>query len=304
MKTVLVTGGTGFIGSHCLAPLVARGFEVHAVTSRNINDQGAGVTWHRANLLDVESIGPLFERVRPTHLLHLAWYVVPGKVMTSEASFDWVASSLEMMKAFSRATGVRLVISGSSYEYDWNYGYCNEVLTPKTANTVYGHCKNALRLLMESYAQTHGMTCAWPRIFFLYGPNEHPDRLVSSVIRSVLREQDARCSHGNQIRDYLFVQDVADALVALLDSDVEGAVNIGAGQPTTLREIVTTAGRMMGRPDLIKLGAIPSRANDTPLVMADVGRLTDTLGWKPKYSLEEGLRDTIEWWRTELANGR
>lgn len=303
MKRVLVTGATGFIGSHCLAPLRERGFEVHAVTSQPAMGEKSGVTWHQANLLEVDAIRPLFDQVRPTHLLHLAWYVVPGKVMTSSVSFDWVSSSLEMMKAFAEVGGERLIMSGSSYEYDWSYGFCNEMLTPKAANTVYGHCKNALRVLMESYAQTHRMSCAWPRIFFLYGPNEHPDRLVSSVIRSLLRGEEARCSHGNQIRDYLFVQDVADGLVATLDSGIEGAINIGAGQPITLREIVSTIGRMMERPELIRLGAIPSRSNDTPLVIADIGRMTNDLGWKPRFSLEDGLRITIEWWRSELARG-
>jgi nucleoside-diphosphate-sugar epimerase len=299
MKRVLITGATGFIGTHCIAPLCNYGFEVHAVTSRPRIGESPGVVWHQANLLDLSTIPALFDQVRPTHMLHLAWYVVPGKVMTSEVSFDWVESSIEMMKSFARVGGQRVVMGGSSYEYDWSYGYCNESLTPKTANTVYGHCKNALRILMEAYAQTHKMSCAWPRIFFLYGPNEHPDRLVSSVIQSLLRGEDARCSHGNQIRDYLFVQDVANALVALLDADIEGAINIGAGQPITLREIVTTIGRMMGRPELIKLGAIPSRTNDTPLVIADVMRLTGELEWRPQFSLEEGLRITIEWWQSE-----
>jgi nucleoside-diphosphate-sugar epimerase len=150
---------------------------------------------------------------------------------------------------------------------------------------------------MESYAQTHNMSSAWPRVFFLYGPNEHPDRLVSSVIRALLLDKEARCSHGKQIRDYLFVQDVADAIGSLLDSDVEGAVNIGSGQPIVLKDIVITLGRMLDRPDLIKLGAIPSRSNDAPLVIADVGHLSTALPWRPRYSLEEGLRQTIAWWR-------
>ena len=75
-------------------------------------------------------------------------------------------------------------------------------------------------------------------MFFLYGPHEHPDRLVSSVILSLLRGEPAKCSHGRQIRDYMHVQDVANGLVALLDSDVRGAVNVSSGQATTLREIV------------------------------------------------------------------
>jgi nucleoside-diphosphate-sugar epimerase len=140
-------------------------------------------------------------------------------------------------------------------------------------------------------------------VFFLYGPNEHPDRLVSSVIRSVLEGQEARCSHGRQIRDYLHVQDVADAIVSVLDSGVEGPINIGSGTVVTLRDIVVMIGRMLGREDLIRLGAIPSRANDTPMVVADIERLTTEVKWQPSYMLEAGLAQTIEWWRRKLAQG-
>jgi nucleoside-diphosphate-sugar epimerase len=138
-------------------------------------------------------------------------------------------------------------------------------------------------------------------VFFLYGPNEHPDRLVSSVIRSLLQGQEARCSHGRQIRDYLHVQDVADAIVSVLDSSVEGPINIGSGTAVTLRDIIVTIGRTLGREDLIQLGAIPSRANDAPLVVADIERLTTEVKWQPSYSLEAGLAHTIDWWRRKLA---
>jgi nucleoside-diphosphate-sugar epimerase len=136
-------------------------------------------------------------------------------------------------------------------------------------------------------------------VFFLYGPGEHPDRLVSSVIRSVLKGEPARCSHGRQIRDYLHVQDVADGLVALLDSEVTGSVNVCSGEATTLRQIVTTVGRLMDRPDLILLGAIPARANDTPLVVGHNGRLCAALSWAPRYDLESGLQQTIDWWQSQ-----
>ena len=88
----------------------------------------------------------------------------------------------------------------------------------------------------------------------------------------------------------MHVQDVADGLVALLDSDVRGAVNVASGQATTLREIVLTIGRLLERPDLIQLGAIPARANDAPLVVGDNTRLRHEVGWTQQFDLEAGLR--------------
>ncbi len=301
-KRVLVTGATGFIGSHCLKPLLQQGYEVHAVSTKSGVKTDSSIVWHQVDLLDGSSGARLMDDVRPTHLLHLAWYVVPGKLISSDLNFDWVRSSLDLLKSFHRQGGRRVVMSGSSYEYDWNYGYCHETRTPTVPNTVYGACKHALDVMMQAFCRAHGLSHAWPRVFFLYGPNEHPDRLVSSVIRSVLQGQEARCSHGRQIRDYLHVQDVAGAIVSVLDSGIEGPVNIGSGTAVTLREMILTIGRALGREKLIKLGAIPSRANDAPLVVADVERLLNEVKWQPRFSMEEGLKDTIEWWRQTLAH--
>jgi nucleoside-diphosphate-sugar epimerase len=298
-KKVLLTGASGFIGRHAIAPLLARGYEVHAISSRAPKDDGDGVVWHRTDLLEPGGAQTVLAQVRPTHLLHLAWYVVPGKLITAPENFAWVTASMDLLKRFADQGGKRVSVCGSGYEYDWSYGYCSEKLTPAVPNTVYGSCKQALNLLVQSFASQAGLSAAWGRVFFLYGPHEHPDRLVSSVIRSLLRKEPARCSHGRQIRDYLHVQDVADGLVALLDSSLEGPVNVSSGEATTLREIVLTIGRLMERPDLIALGAIPARANDTPLVVGDNTRATAETGWTPRHDLDSGLRQTIDWWQRQ-----
>jgi len=301
MKKMLLTGASGFIGHHCLEPLRDRGYEIHAVSSRVRTSDSRGVTWHQADLLQSGQAKALIGEVKPTHLLHLGWYVVPGKLISSLENFAWVTSSFELVRQFAEQGGKRAVVSGSGYEYDWNYGYCSEKLTPIVPNTVYGSCKHALHELVRSFASVAGLSTAWGRVFFLYGPCEHPDRLVSSVIRSLLKGEPARCSHGRQIRDYMHVQDVADGLVSLLDSAVEGAVNVSSGQATTLREIVLTVGRIFERPDLIQLGAIPARTNDTPLVVGENTRLVSETGWKQQLDLEAGLRQTIAWWREQSA---
>lgn len=302
-KRVLVTGATGFIGSHTVRPLIQRGYEVHAVSLKSGLVAESSVTWHQADLFDSVSSARLLEEIQPTHLLHLAWYVVPGKLISSELNFDWVRSSMELLRSFQRQGGLRIVMPGSSYEYDWSYGYCHETRTPTIPNTTYGACKHALNVMAQAFCRSHELSYAWPRVFFLYGPNEHPDRLVSSVIRLVLQGREARCSHGRQIRDYLHVQDVADAIVSVLDGTVEGPINVGSGTAVTLRDMIVTIGRSLGREDLIRLGAIPSRANDAPMVVADIERLTTEINWQPKYSMDAGLDHTIEWWRQKLAQG-
>jgi nucleoside-diphosphate-sugar epimerase len=297
VKRVLVTGGSGFIGSHCLEPLLHRSFDVHAVSTRPQAGATTAVTWHAADLLDPAAASALVAEVQPSHLLHLAWIVTPGEMIMSPQNLRWTEATLSLYRAFAEGGGRRLVTSGSSYEYDWRYGYCSENVTPRAPDTVYGNCKRALNDLTDAFAATTGVSSAWARIFFLYGPREHPNRLVSSVIRSLLAGTAAKTSHGEQIRDYLHVQDVADALVLLLDSESEGAVNVGSGEAVTLKTIVQRIGEQLGQPQLIEIGALPARANDAPLVVADVRRLKEELGWAPSFDLETGLAHTIEWWR-------
>jgi nucleoside-diphosphate-sugar epimerase len=297
MKKVLLTGASGFIGRHCIEPLQARGYEVHAISSKAPAAAFPGVRWHHVNLLEPGCTRSLFQDVQPSHLLHLAWFVVPGQLISSPENFSWVRASMELVQQFAASGGSRLTVCGSGYEYDWRYGYCSETLTPAVPNTVYGSCKQALNVLVGSLAGQAGLSAAWGRVFFLYGPHEHPQRLVSSIILSLLRGESAKSSHGRQIRDYMHVQDVADGLVAVLDSEIAGNVNVSSGRSTTIREIVLTIGRLFDRPDLIQLGAIPARANDAPMVVGDNARIVAEVGWQPKYELEAGLQHTIDWWK-------
>jgi nucleoside-diphosphate-sugar epimerase len=303
-KVVLLTGASGFIGRHCVAPLIARGFEVHAVSSKGTADGMPGVHWHQGNLLEPGAARAVLAEVKPSHLLHLAWFVVPGKLITSPENYNWVRASMELVQEFAAAGGKRLTTCGSGYEYDWRYGFCNEQLTSQLPNTVYGACKQALNLMTENFAATANLSSAWGRVFFLYGPHEHPQRLVSSIILSLLRGEPAKSSHGRQIRDYMHVQDVADGLVTLLDSEVRGTVNVSSGRATQIRDIVLTLGSLLGRPELIQLGALPARANDAPMVVGDNGRISAELGWNPQYELDTGLKHTIDWWRAQPQPGR
>jgi nucleoside-diphosphate-sugar epimerase len=145
------------------------------------------------------------------------------------------------------------------------------------------------------------ISTAWGRIFHLYGPHEHPSRLVASVILALLRGERARCTHGHQVRDFMHAKDVASAFVALLDSDVEGIVNIGSGKPASIRTLVSAIAELIRVSDLIDFGAIVPPLNDPPVLIPNVRRLRDEVGWTPRLNLKDGIAHTIDWWRTHIS---
>ncbi|HET7218709.1 MAG TPA: NAD(P)-dependent oxidoreductase [Vicinamibacterales bacterium] len=295
MKRVLVTGGSGFIGRHTLSALGDRGFDVHAVSSQTRSS--STIRWHQADLQRAPDVARVIDSVRPSHLLHLAWFAVPGAFWTSPENLRWVQASIELVRAFAAAGGQRLVAAGTCAEYDISDSDCDERETALRPSTLYGTCKHASRLILEGFAEGR-FSMAWGRVFHLYGPHEHPDRLVPSVIRSLMEERPALCTAGVQVRDFLHVADVADAFAALLDSAVCGPVNVASGSPVSVADVVSEIGRQMHAGELVRLGARPTPPHDPLRLTARVARLRDEVGWSPAFDLARGLRATIDWWRS------
>lgn len=298
MKKLLITGAAGFIGRHCIAPAIRHGYEVYVATFVNPCPIIEGVNRVHLDLFNYDQLQHLIAEIRPSHLLHLAWYAEPKKYWTSVENVKWIQASLELLITFQKYGGNRVVFAGSCAEYDWSYGYCSEAITPLNPATLYGSCKNSLQHVFTDFCAQTTLSSAWGRIFFIYGPHEHPSRLVPSVINSLLHGKDALCSHGEQVRDFMHVQDVADAFVALLDSEVQGPVNIGSGRPVSIGEIARRIAQTLNGKNLLKFGHFRQPAWDPPLVMADVTRLRDEVRWVPRHDLDAGLINAVEWWRT------
>jgi nucleoside-diphosphate-sugar epimerase len=310
LKRVLVTGAGGFIGRSSIAPLKRMGFEVHAVFSGAapgpIPTALSGAFTHVADLLSERDVDVLLKRVAPTHLLHFAWIATPGIYWHSADNFRWLAASQNLLQGFRALGGIRAVMAGSCVEYDWSKAsVCNETSSPmadeSTATTPYAAAKIALQKALAQFAREEHLSSAWGRLFFQFGPHEHPDRLVPSVIRHLLVNQEALCTHGRQIRSFLHVADVGAAFAQLLESDVQGPVNIGSDERIALADLIDRIALEIGRPDLVRLGARSAPTDEPPLLVPDVHRLRDEVHWRPQFSLNEGLRDAIGWWRGQLG---
>jgi nucleoside-diphosphate-sugar epimerase len=297
MNRVLITGATGFIGQHTIKCFDPHHFEIHCVASKmDIDDSHDSVFWHTTDLLNDKDRLNLFKTVEPSHLLHLAWYTEPKTYWTSDMNLRWLSASVSMLNYFNEFNGERVTFVGTCAEYDWSYGFCSENITPLRPATLYGVCKNSLREVSESFCKQNDISLSWGRVFFLYGPNEHTVRLVPSIILSLLRNMPVDVTLGMQIRDFLYSKDVGSALVALLCSNITGAVNIGSGVPITIHDIAHKIGVKMGKSELINYGGVETPKDDPPLILADCRRLSQEVGWTPEYTLDDGLDETIAWW--------
>jgi UDP-glucuronate decarboxylase len=305
MKKVLVTGARGFVGRQCLEPLAERGFELHAVSSssatraaRVAEDTPPAVTWHQADLLNVNGLGPLLDKIKPTHLLHLAWVTEQDTYWSSPVNLDWVGAGLALVKAFEKRGGLRAVVAGTCAEYDWRAGLCSEDSTPLAPTTLYGICKRALCSMLEEYARQKSLGFAWGRIFFAYGPFEKQERMVPSIITSLLNNEEALCKNGSSVRDFLHVTDVGRAFALLLDTPVVGSFNICSGVQTSLGEVTRKIARALGREDLCKIEMTDAGKDATPsAVVGNTQKTHDAIGFKPLFSIDSGLADTIAWWK-------
>jgi len=296
---VLVTGASGFVGLPVLERLASRGEEVHAISTRARPPEVAGVCWHRADLADGAAVEELVEGLAPERLVHLAWCTEHGHYWRSPENVLWVGRSLQLLHAFVRRGGRRVVVLGTCAEYDWSSvgGSLSECASPLAPATPYGAAKDALRRVARAYTEQEGVELVWGRLFFPYGPREVPERLVPSVIRSLLSGEPVATGSSERIRDFMYVDDVADALAAILDSPVVGPVNIASGVPVTVGEVVERMARLTGRLELAGGGALPDRPGEPPMLLADVARLRDEVGFRPRWALADGLAASVRWWR-------
>jgi nucleoside-diphosphate-sugar epimerase len=274
---------------------VRQGHEVHALVRAQSNlarvkDLASSLHLIEGNLLD-----PTFV-LQPMAFdlgLHLAWYVEPGKYLHQPQKTDWVEASLRLAGALRDGGCRRFVATGTSFEYAPSNSPQRES-SPTQPSTAYGQAKLELFTLLQSV----DIELAWLRPFYLYGPDEDPRRLVPVVINSLLRGQETKLVPGERVRDYLHIEDVASAICAVATSSLTGAVNIASGIPVTVREIALKIGEALDLVNLLKFGALPYAASEPLYLLADNAKLREGTGWIPRYPLEEGLLQTIEWWKS------
>lgn len=297
MSKLLITGGAGFIGSHVARAAVAAGHEVAVLALpaeplNRIADLADRAQILRGDLADVSSIHRLAASFAPNACIHLAWCVQPGSYQDDPQNVAMLSASLDLLEVLADVGCEYVVTAGTCAEYCPSNAPLTEQST-EGPDTLYGACKLAVRHVGGRIAALRSLGFAHARTFFLFGPGEDRRRAVPALIDSLLADEPFPASAGTQVRDYLHVADVAAALLAIVEQRANGVFNICSGRPVTMRELMSTAARLIGDEHLIQFGAQPLRSWDPPFIVGDNTRLRQ-LGWQPAHTLVSGLSDTID----------
>ena len=258
LKRVVVTGASGFIGRALVAELEAQGVEVERFSG---------------DLFETESLGKRLRSFEPPDaFFRLAWVATPGKYLESEDNVRHVEATLEIVRWAREVKLPKLVMTGSCIEYAFDQPGPVREDARTQARSLYARSK----LIVLEVLERSDLPFTWARIFYPYGPGEHPERLFPKLRSTLARGETFRMnSDGSHVRDFVHVEDVARALVACARPDAPRIVNIGSGEGVTLREIALSIAREVGGEVTFGDAAL----TEPPSIVADVSRLR-ALGWE------------------------
>ena len=302
----VVFGGGGFIGTNLCRRLAESGHRVRAFGRRRLfpGDMG-GIDWVEGDFTDAAATGAAVESFDVVfHLVHATMPQAADLDMIGDVRKN-VIPTLGLLDHCRRAGVKRVVFASSGGTI---YGKAVQIPTPETAPTdpicAYGISKLAIEKYLALFRHLHGLDFRVLRIANPYGPYQvalKSQGVIAALIARALRDEPVEIwGDGSVVRDFVFVGDVVDALVAAAtDTGGETVFNIGSGQGRSLRDIIAAIERQMGRK--LDLHWKPGRPLDVPVSVVAVNRAAETLGWVPRTGFETGLERTIAWAKATLS---
>lgn len=317
-RTILVTGAAGFIGSHVGEALVARGDRVigldnfdpyydPAIKRRNLAEL---IACDRFSLLegdirDPAAVEEAFTAARPiTGVIHLAARagVRPSIEQPLEYASTNVDGTVNLLEAARRHEVARFIFGSSSSVY----GAANTVPFSEDQRidrpiSPYAATKVAGEALCYTWHHLHALPMVLLRFFTVYGPRQRPDLAISKFVRLLeAGEPIPQFGDGSSSRDYTYVADIARGVLAALDSNFDfEIINLGSSSPIRLDEMIEAVGEAVGVEPVVNV--LDNQPGDVPRTYADVGRAKRLLGWEPRWTLAEGLREFVAWHRRTSA---
>lgn len=302
---ILITGGAGFIGSHISKLLLDLGHQVVIIDNLSKGHQElvpAGAKLIKADIADENACAVALEGVES--VIHMAsWIEVPLSV-TDPVGFanNNIMASIHLLQAMLKANVKKIVFSSSAVVYGNPKRLPLNEDDPISSANPYAASKVAVENFLTSYNFIHGFDVTILRYFNPYGPNERhqPEtHAIPNFIKSALKDEPIPLYwKGSQVRDFIYVEDLAAAHVKVLDLKGLNIFNVGTENGTKVVDVVNTIYKILGKkPKIQDLG---ERIGDVPANFASSQKLKKATSWQAKYSLEAGLKKTIEWFHDQV----
>lgn len=308
LKTVLITGATGFVGSCLIHKLVNVNYDIHIIKREQsdvwrIKDILNRIESHNVDLFDRNGLEKLVKNIRPEIIFHTATYGgYPFQKDTNKIIQTNIIGTVNLVNACSKNGFDIFVNTGSSSEYGIKSKPMSEedLLEPIDS---YGVSKGAATLFCQAKAKSERLPIVTLRLFSPYGYYEELTRLIPSVIKSCLLGENPKVSSPNSIRDFIFIENVLDAYMRVIEaSDIDGEIfNIGYGKQHSVGEVVDKIVRLTGNKVKPVWGSVPKRSNEPTIWQADISKAKDILKWEPKHNMDEGLSKTIKWFEKNIS---
>jgi nucleoside-diphosphate-sugar epimerase len=300
---ILITGASGFLGSHLTRRLVDRGAAVNVWTASSarhgrLADVLGRVTLSIVDIRDPVQVRDACRRIQPEVVYHLAAYGVHAEQRDFLQAVETNVRGTANLLAGLKGTACRLVVTTGTWAEYGSKDYPIHEREPLEPVGAYGATKAAATLTALAFADQERFPLVVLRPFSVYGPGEGGQKFVPSIIQACLKGENPRLSSGRQIRDYLYIDDVIAAYLKAADLTVTTplVLNVASGVPLRLQDFASSIVKHF--PDVrADFGALPDRDREIWKVQADITQIKAVMGWQPVWSLEDGIRTTVEWFR-------
>jgi len=299
---LLITGASGFVGAATLAAALKAGHEVMAPVrpesrARRLDPFVGQYQRVAVDLRDTAGLTAAMTAFKPDVVLHLAWWGVANAARFERRQVsDNIESACALIEAAAASGAGAFIGVGSQGEYGAGTTMSEDELPRPTS--LYGAAKVATLFLTRQLAAQAGLRFAWLRLFSTYGPDDNDGWLIPMLIQEMLAGRRPKTTLGTQTWDWLHVEDVARALIAVAETQTaSGIFNLGSGRAVAVRAVVERI-RDLAAPDMqLIFGEIPFRPDQVMTMQADISRLTTHTSWQPRIALEDGLASTVAWYR-------
>ncbi len=313
IQRICITGGHGFIGTHLTRKLCEAGYDVGVISRRDPAtipppDSGNNPRVFFGDIRDYASVYDIYATFRPDCIIHLAtFYAVEHKPDELAVMVDTnTKGTINLLEAAKNLQIARFINTSTCAVYEPGSTPLSEDNAIRPQN-LYALTKAHAEEACAFYAANYGVDTVTLRLFPPYGPGDHERRLIPYVIKSLSVGTSPALTTGNQKWDFVYVDDIVDAYLAVLNSPHSfgghKVFNIGTGHPYSIRDVVERIRSTVSPSTDLAWGTVSHRKNEVWFNSGDITRANAVLKWEPRTGLDDGLSRTVEWFTRKTGDG-